>query len=124
MFETNSRTPCIIYQPLRVSNHCRNMTFIQSRPDRPGTHPTATSVDMGVLSHVSSARKLTFSPHHYLVPRLSLSGAMPLLPICIFKACMGYIYLCFLTTLLKCMLPRKELGSTPWNPFQLVSLIM
>ena len=71
------------------------MTFIQLRPDRPGAHPTAHQSIWGSFLRVKRPG-IDFQPSPLSMSRMRLRGAMPLLPICAFKAGMGYIYLYFL----------------------------
>ena len=64
---------------LRITVEARDFSFLRNVK----AHPASYSVGTGVLLRVKGGRGLKLTTHLQFVPRLGMSGAMPLLLICV-----------------------------------------
>jgi hypothetical protein len=81
---------------LGIEPRCRNEMFFFSTPVQtvPRAHPASCKMGTGLLSQGKIGRGVALSIHPYLLPRLRMSGAIPLLSLWVFILC--YVATCYL----------------------------
>ena len=71
---------------VRVPVGASDSSFLQNVQTASGAHPALYSMGSGVLSRGYSGRGVKLTTHLHLVPRLRMSGAIPLIPLYAFMA--------------------------------------